>query len=458
MAVNSVHPDYKAFVTQREKILLCIKGQDAIKAAGERFLPATTGMKRHWDTVGEQMYKGYKNRARFYGLTRNALESAIGILFGDNQDTELNDSQPIVTNDGLTTQQLAPEIAREAMTGRSIMVIDAPITGGEPYIVKYSGDALINWRVSANNPNKLSLAVLREYIPTDAEDEFSHETDEQYRVYRDNDGAVTVQLYRSAKNSVGSIAIEAVSEQITLGGVSQIPVVIVNAIDCTPIIYPAMLNDIADCMISAYQSSAEYEYAKYMSAHPTLWTKGITQEQYDSNCTQGVGSGSFWYLGDGTEGAAGYIEISGVGLDHLERGVQTELRQAEYYASRITQTGNGVESAQALQIRDDSQKANIYALAASVVNGISAALKLLSDWSNRQMPEFKLDIELSSETPNPSLLQSLTSGVTSGIIAQSVLNNYLRECRLTKKTDEELQAEIEQGGVNGLVAGLAQTA
>lgn len=440
MPVTTLHPDYANFKKQRDRVLLCLKGQDAIKDADQSLLPATTGMKKNWDvplasgmgTVGQVTYEGYKQRTRFYAKTSQARDNIIGVMFGESNEA---DDAEIVTNDGLSALQLAKEMTRDILqSGRSVLVVDAPTEGGQPYITRYAADALINWKTSPNNKNELMLAVLSESIGTDAADEFSHDTESRYRVYRLVNGAVTLGVYNDKDEEI---------EPVRDIALNFIPVIAIGSIDCSPEYDPIPLLPIAECCISAYQKDAEYAQARFMSAHPTPAVKGVSDTHFTGIASAGIGSGAIWHLGDQDGADAFFLETSGNGLEHLKNAVDDELRQADYLSTRLMQAGSAAESAQALQIRDDSQKASIYMIAEAVAEGLNRAIGWRAEWANEKPDFISIALNKPAEQPNPQMITSLIAGINGDLLPRSTLYSYLRDTKMTALSDDEIVSEIE---------------
>ena len=59
MAVNSTHPDYDATLPAWLRARDVVAGEDAVKAAGEKYLPRL-------DAQSPDEYRGYKTRGSFF--------------------------------------------------------------------------------------------------------------------------------------------------------------------------------------------------------------------------------------------------------------------------------------------------------------------------------------------------------------------------------------------------------
>ena len=74
MDVNSTHPDYDAAAAQWSRARDVIAGEDAVKAAGEKYLPRL-------DSQSDEDYAAYLMRASFFGATARTLEEFLDLIF-----------------------------------------------------------------------------------------------------------------------------------------------------------------------------------------------------------------------------------------------------------------------------------------------------------------------------------------------------------------------------------------
>ncbi|MGB5861724.1 MAG: hypothetical protein WBH52_25210, partial [Pseudomonas aeruginosa] len=74
MPVDSKHPLWTANQPRWERCRTALQGQDAVHAAGEKYLPTLAGQDK-------AEYDAYKGRALFYGATARTEEALIGMVF-----------------------------------------------------------------------------------------------------------------------------------------------------------------------------------------------------------------------------------------------------------------------------------------------------------------------------------------------------------------------------------------
>ncbi len=433
MSITTHHPEYDKYLPRWQKTTDFLDGQDTVKAKGELYLPKTSGMTKNVNT-GQAQYDAYRKRARVPAITETALTGIIGLMF---EKDPMGVSDEIVTNTGLTTLQLARDIARDVSSrGRSILVVDADAAGGSPYIARYPAESLINWKVADDNPNLLTMAILAESVNA-SDDEYGHETEMQYRKYRLIDGGVEVSLFNNKE--------ELLSDPVLLKR-GELPIFCIGSIDISPACDPVPLLPVADCAEAMYQLSADYRHALFLSAQPTPWVKGSTEDQYEKIQQCGLGSGSL--LPIDVDGAIGYLETSGGGISLIKSAMDDEESQAESMAVRITQNSSGVEAAQSVQMRAMSQHASIYTMSDSISIGITQALNARAEWSGMTEPEaFQIRTEFSNAEAWLAMLNPLNAAINAGNAPKSVMFELLRRLGLTENDDNDIKSEIESGVV-----------
>lgn len=426
MSIKTRHPDYDKFFPRWQKTEDFLDGQDSVKKRGELYLPKTSGMVKAGDD-GTRQYNAYKHRARVPAIVEQALTGIIGLMF---EKDPLGISDEVISNSGLNNTQLARDVMRDAASkGRSILVVDAAATGGNPYVTRYPAECMINWKVDEENPNKLTLAVFEEKVSTG--DEYSHETEFQYRKYHLVDGAVVVEVYSQSEEFIDSNVVS----------LDELPIICIGSIDTSPACDPVPLLPIADCAEAIYQLSADYRHALFLSAQPTPWVSGLQKEQWDTIKEQGIGSSALWWLGD--TGATGYLESSGGGIGAIKQAITDELTQAESLAVRVAKSGSGVEAAKTVEMRAMTQHASVYTLADSVSIGITEAQRIRASWAGLAEPEpFDIRTEFSNADAWLAMFNPLNAAINAGNAPRSMLFELLRKAELTQLTDDELDTAI----------------
>ncbi len=438
MSVATLHPQYTSFISRWRVVDDWLDEQDVIRAKGEVYLPMTEGM-RLAGHRGRAQYDSYVKRARAPSVLRQAMSGIMGLMF-KKEPVGGEDLTP-VTNTGLTVTELARDVSRAVIAhGRALLVVDAPTEGGDPYITLYPAQAAINWKTRPDNEYRLSLLVIKEQVST-SNDEFSHDTADQYRVYRESQGTVTVQLYDHRETPI--------TEQIVLP-TDRIDAVFVGSINTSPAVDPVPLYPVAQCAIAAYQVSADLKQDLLFSGQKQLWLSGMDEEQFRANIEAGYGAGSVWYLGE-EGGSAGFIESSGNAYADMAAERKYELSMADEYAVRLARSGDQAESGKSLQIRASAQHASIFTIADSVSIGINEALQARAKWAGKSLPPtFYLQTDFTEAQATEQMLRSLNDAINSLNAPRSAMFELLRQSGLTTEDDDELQRQIEEAST-GLI-------
>jgi len=74
MPVNSTHPEYDASAAEWLRARNVLAGEDAVKAAGERYLPRL-------DSQTDDELAAYRRRASFFNATARTADGYIGLIF-----------------------------------------------------------------------------------------------------------------------------------------------------------------------------------------------------------------------------------------------------------------------------------------------------------------------------------------------------------------------------------------
>src|SRR4051812_37509 len=74
MPVNSTHPDYDAALPDWLRARDVLAGEDAVKAAGEKYLPRL-------DMQTPEEFVAYRKRASFFNATARSAEGFVGLIF-----------------------------------------------------------------------------------------------------------------------------------------------------------------------------------------------------------------------------------------------------------------------------------------------------------------------------------------------------------------------------------------
>lgn len=155
MAIDSTHPDYDAMQNAWIVMSDVLAGEDAIKAAGDQYLP-------RFAEGDEDDWLKYKERATFFEITDRAAAAMNGFLFRkdpqmkvpqENKDTGKSGNkilQAFIDDATLTGKNLydvAKDLADKTLgKARGGAWIDWSDEEQQPFLVLYCAEDIINWQ------------------------------------------------------------------------------------------------------------------------------------------------------------------------------------------------------------------------------------------------------------------------------------------------------------------------
>lgn len=340
MAINSVHPQYAAHKPDWDQLRDAAKGERAVKAKGQVYLPPTSGMILDGlngpqgtltynpaggngggtggasagaafgnRNLGQVAYDAYKLRAVFPEYVSDALEYFMGALHNKSPVIELPDEMEDLRNNatplGEPLEILLQRINLEQLTtGRVGILLDLPKkpdpTNPLPFIALYVAESIINWDDQTDNGDgeddiedgaqreALNLVVLDESgVKRNAD--FEWETVERYRVLQlgaiganePNGSAVYTQgLFQNTGAGAGNLTYdESQMFPPMLRGqtLSSIPFKFINTKDISPEPDEPPLISLCRQCFTIYRGEADYRQNLFMQGQDTLVVIGARQ-------------------------------------------------------------------------------------------------------------------------------------------------------------------------------------
>src|ERR1035437_4635250 len=192
MPVQSTHLDYDANVAAWQRARDVFAGEDAIKAAREKYLPRL-------DCQDDTEYLAYIYRTSFFNASARTADGFVGLIFrreptfklpsgngvGDALAEFVEDADMLGTPLSAFSKNLITEIIN---VGRAGTLIDWNSEAEQrAYAVAYTAEDIINWHTErVNGRNVVSLVVLKEtsQTPVAESDPFAPEEIQQLRVLK----------------------------------------------------------------------------------------------------------------------------------------------------------------------------------------------------------------------------------------------------------------------------------
>jgi len=310
------------------------------------------------------------------------------------------------------------------------------------YIANYAPEACINWQETVANGRKtLTLAVFKEHKAKDDDDEFSHDTVVQYRVYRLRNQVATVQVYDDEEQSIED------EHELLFNGrtIDFLPIVFAGSLsnDSKPDEPPlqGMLYD----AISYYNVSADRMHNGHYASHGQKYIVGVDVEA----APKLTGSNGVWLL---PEGSSAGVLTTDVGADSVLKAMMIELTDSAMANSSRVLDSNRAESGEARKARQDDQRANLATIARTSAEAIEQALgycAMLDIWGAANTGKALADVSFVADTDftlyevDPQILKELREGAMSGFVSERTYFEYYQTGRKPDRTFEDEQDLIE---------------
>jgi len=427
MSIDNKHPTYVKRSDQWRKCRDAYEGEDAIKAAGVRYLPKLTGQ-------SDVDYKSYKNRAMFYSITSKSVAAMVGMATMTPAKLKYPDSMAYLFT-GVKSPQFM-EVFSTALNeillqSRFGMLIDWG-RDGKPYIAMYAAEDMTNWRFDKDSSD-LEFLMLQEVFDKYI-DEYTIEQRIRYRELRMIDGIYTQILHEDGE--------EAVTITPTISGIAleETPFFAVNPVglglmDCKP-----MMLDIANINISHYLSSADLEHGRHFTGLPTPVVMGA-----DASTDLYIGSTKFLILPE--KGAdAKYLEFTGQGLQSLEKAMSEKQSQLASLSARLLDNSTrGSESTDAVKMRYMSETASLTTVILALQTALNVVYKQIAVFLKEDPDEVQitLDIDFMDVALSPAEMTALFNGYIEGAIGLDTLIFNLRKGRRLNPDAEDSEVKLE---------------
>lgn len=451
----------KAYAEVSPKWARCrdaIAGQDAVHAAGEKYLPRLTEQKPN-------DYEAYKCRASYFNASGRTVDGLVGMVFR---------KAPIVVNPaamdsiladvdlaGTTITGLAEKTVREVVSVGRIGILveypqvsEQPITQANaaaqnlrPYASIYLAESIINWRLArVNNIMQPVLIVLAEEYDVQ-DDGFKSECKPQLRALTLTETGYQQQLYRKNEKQEWVPEGEPIVPLMAGKPLPFIPFYAFGANENSLAVQDPPLLDLFDLNLAHYRVSADYEHGCHFTGLPMLLIAGVTLKENEK-----VAVGSMSALVSSDPQAKGqYVEFTGQGLGSLERNLdRKESQMAAIGARMLAPEKSGVEAAETLSMRHSGETAVLADIANLVSQGFTAMMLFMAAWEKIGGDiSIKLNTDYSPQGMTAQELSELTKALQSGAISfDTYFDNLQRgEIIRAEKTAEQEKELIADDGI-----------
>ncbi len=416
MPINSKHPEYDS-----SKSMLT---HDANYGNVKDYVPRLVGQ-------SSKEYEQYRDRAVYYNITKRTNAALTGAILRKPYSTNI-DVDIVQAYGGLTFDEfLSQSISDVLIHGRIGILVDYDNEIQYPYIVSYPNGKIINWRYEHGI---LSMVVLEEttFIPKE-DDPYDYQEVVRYReLYLDENGLYAVRLWQEGKQNQFDV-VEMFEPTIRGSRLDYIPFVFANTKTTTPDVEEPTLFNIAEINISHFRTSADIEHCAHFTALPQPWLSGDLKEETSS---LPIGTYEVWQLEEGAK--VGYLEFNGNGIKSLQEIAKSKEEAMIALGASLLQGKKGVESAEALRIRQGSESSTLVQLTTSIESAMQQVLTLFYRWlGNETEVEFVLNKDFTNIKLSPQELKALMDAYIAGTISQDTFLHNLYEGEIVKDVENE---------------------
>ena len=431
--VKTQHPEYTKRQPQWEIMRDVIEGDDAIKAAGEKYLPRASSAHTSatWNSYELKQYEAFKSRSIFTNYTAQIKDCLHGMI--ESRPAKIEVPQNMkgdkflnnVDYQGNSADQFFSDSLDDVLaTGFGGILADLPnvdpnMSKGmaekkkiHPYLSFYNAESIINWKFKVDDigVKKLSLVVLKEMVEK-GDDQFAHTKSEQYRVLSLEKGIYYIQIYSSQKGEDGVERMAPGTKKPFMVNGKTIDFIPFIMLPFTEPVKP-ILYDIAKLNIHHYMVTADYQNGAHLTSRPTGYFTGHEPEvdkETGEVLPVYVGTDVFWQLPE-KEAKVGVCSFSGEGIEHLEHSLSRDESQIILLASHIISADKKTaENKDAMNIRKAGEDAKLASYAKYMSYRFTQALNIVSAWMGN------IDEEVSVQLNNDFSVMSFDANAVNAI-------------------------------------------
>ena len=446
------HPEYDNMVLSWQKMNDCqsekyVKSRDDESNIDKVYLPKTSGQKAD-ATNGESDYQTKKTRANFPSNLIDTERAMAGLLSKSKLvievPTPLDTITESITDNGEDIKALNARINdQQLITSRCGLLVDLPVGGGEPYVVIYTAERILNWdTIIADNDEKPTMVILD--VSSYAIDKSTGKwewvkrckvlgIDEiGYYTYETEDTLEDIDFTKAPEDAARPV--------ISNSSANEIPFVICNASNTLFSVEDPCLEPLADDSLHYYRNSADYEELLYMQTIAILVRTGFSEE--DAKLTISVNEG---ISSTNPDAKVYFAEVSGAGISESRTALENTMLEMTNKGVALMEAGAN-ESGEALSIRLTTKTTKLTTIAATSAQAIEKTLKIIARWMGIKDNEISISSsdDFTDNTLTVEELEKLSAMVERGLFTQEDFHKKLNENGHTEETFEEWKQKTEQ--------------
>ncbi len=464
MPIDSTRSQYDSALYLWELCEDLSEGEDAIKEAGQKYLPQLSGQ-------NSTQYNSYKKRGVFFNAFGRTIQGLAGGVFRKvpawKVPPKIEAYIENITDSGLTIVDLASEVVDLVLKkGRCGLLVDKGIEkDSNPFITICTPESIINWNSTFKNGREiLDLVVLKEIIyEADIKDEYKFNEAIQIRVFKLIENQCVSEVWVKSKDAKtftmqtdGPVPLLIYEKPI-----DYIPFVFIGSERNTSKINKPPLLDLANVNIGHWRLSVDLRHGLHYAALPTPWLAGFpVNEQYTIGPEK-------WLITDNDNAKAGFLEFTGKGLEAVETGLDRDERMMAVLGARIIEkTRDKIETAESSRLRQAGETSTLIKIVWGISRGITSALQLVGKWESLADNiindiYFKLNTDFVNSQISPQQITALMQAYQGGGISQDtfvyqMVQGEITPPDITLEEEKELIEAMDMGEFTTKSQGVAK--
>lgn len=454
------HRDYVRYQERWRKLQACLDGEEAVKAAGELYLPYPVRI----DDVDKEseeyaaLYELFLEGAHFVEYTSEAVEDLISSAF--RRPVKIEPPLPEVLN-YLDIQDIAKEMVwYVGGYGRLFWLVDYPTIETTPsmrddvnnraYISLYAPLSVLDWTVSKRSGKAELVRVVLVEI-----DEVASTSDSIKYMYREilvNDlDIVEIRIHKEDEERPVVLLPKASGQFLR-----KIPGGFCGTTSNTAKVDKSPVIGIANSNLKHYATWADLSFVQTYVGHPQTvltglpagWNKAYIENQKALAAARGevpdvkIRLDAANILGiEGENSDAKLLQLNTDSLVHFRTLETLEASMLEQGARiKAISKKAGVESAEALKIRSSGSMSKLAAIVLNVSEALTEAVSHIAAYMGTTSDSvIKINTEFFTPEPDGSLVTAITAAEASKTAPRGTAIRYLQQIELV---DED--ADIEE--------------
>ncbi|MEP6018219.1 MAG: DUF4055 domain-containing protein [Paracoccaceae bacterium] len=426
----------------------CLDGEDAIKEAGQTYVPKPDGM-------STDNYTHYLDRACFYGAPAMTLQALTGLALRKDPVIKLpRRLEPMrlnATHDNAPLSLMIEDVTREVMSlGRYGLLLDFPSDGATinttPHFATYEAEAIVDFDTAFVDGKKVLTRV-----HLSSEEKFD-DADVTYELILED----SIYKFRRFIRDTDKTRVDVGEEHIPVvngKALNFIPFVMISHQGTRPVdVTPPMLA-LCKVALSHFKNSADREHAIFLTGSPTPWVAGnLPADKVPTS----IGAGTVWTLPEGA--TVGILEFKGAGVKAMKEIMdEKQDTMATLGARMLSTTMNRNETVDTATQRTRSELALLHGAVVSVEAGINELLKLAALWMGEDAMQASVTLsrDFIEATMDPKMIEGQMKLYLSGVISRATLHENLQKGEIVRADrsweDERDMIEEDGGDMSGII-------